>query len=118
MHYTTFLVKLLKSWIPASRAGMTPPTTQIICKLQCSYTKMLGQHFHTISSSTLFSHNAFILTNLVKSWIPVSEHWDDILLVLKPQHCHASRAGMTAKSKLLVSIMICNRSNEKGSHLT
>ncbi|MDG7055137.1 MAG: hypothetical protein LJD31_01105 [Wolbachia endosymbiont of Menacanthus eurysternus] len=76
------------------------------------------QHFHTISSSTLFSHNAFILANLVKSWISVSEHWDDILLVLKPQYCHAPRTGMTAKSKLLASIMTCNRSNEKSSHLT
>ncbi|MGL9702434.1 MAG: hypothetical protein ACR5K3_01775 [Wolbachia sp.] len=87
VHYTTFLVKLLKSWIPASRAGMTPPTTQIICKLQCSYTKMLGQHFHTISSSTLFSHNAFILTNLVESWIPVPGYLDDTISVLKSQCC-------------------------------
>ncbi|MCM1002614.1 hypothetical protein [Wolbachia pipientis] len=76
------------------------------------------QHFHTTSSRTLFLHSTFILTNLVKSWIPVPGYLDDILLVLKPQNCHASRAGMTAKSKLLASIMICNRSNEKSNRLT
>ncbi|QUI60899.1 hypothetical protein JKF54_01965 [Wolbachia endosymbiont of Spodoptera picta] len=28
-----------RNWIPLSSTGMTPSTTQITCKLQCSYTK-------------------------------------------------------------------------------
>nr|WP_265039796.1 WPE palindromic element domain-containing protein [Wolbachia endosymbiont (group A) of Trypoxylon clavicerum] len=37
--YTRWLYN--KNWIPVSSTGMTPPTTQIIYKLQCLYTRAL-----------------------------------------------------------------------------
>ncbi|MGL9717803.1 MAG: hypothetical protein ACR5K9_03790 [Wolbachia sp.] len=73
------------------------------------------QHFHTISLRTLFLYNTFVLTSLVKSWIPVSEHWDDTLLV--GSNYNVVRAGMAAKSKLVVLTMTCKRQNEKGNCL-
>ncbi|WP_341814065.1 MULTISPECIES: WPE palindromic element domain-containing protein [unclassified Wolbachia] len=41
-----------RNWIPVSSTGMTPSTTQITCKLQCSYTKRMNRGMTVRSGMT------------------------------------------------------------------
>ncbi len=57
----TNLVPNPNSWIPVSSTGMTPSTTQITCKLQCSYTKRMNHGMTVRGGMTSGLHYKLII---------------------------------------------------------